>query len=63
MCIIEIIVMLIWYGIGFSGYYFWWTREFGYFNRINVLQALWVGFCGPLTWGIGWVIHGEFWRN
>jgi hypothetical protein len=48
----------IWYVCGLAGFIYWWTREFPLTWRRIPLMLL-CGSMGPLTWLVGWNIHGK----
>lgn len=53
-----IILCILWYVIGVSGFIFWWTREFDFENR-DIPMSLMIGIVGIFSWIIGWFIHGK----
>jgi len=49
---------LIWYLIGASGFYYWWTQDSDLTTKELHLLIL-CGFMGVLSWIMGWRIHGK----
>ena len=52
----EIIIILIWWMIGMSGFIFWWTKELDMDLNVFLFGCL-VGLIGPITWIAGYFIH------
>ena len=49
---------IVWYLIGVGGFVFWWTQDWD-FTVNELFLMIVVGGLGPLTWFIGFLIHGE----
>jgi len=47
-----------WFGLGASGFIYWYTKDYD-FNLEQTPIALAVSFMGPLSWSLGWMIHGD----
>lgn len=52
-----ILVIIIWFLSGCSGFAYWWTRDFKLKVTDLWLMAL-VGIClGVSSWVVGWILH------
>jgi hypothetical protein len=59
MSLLSIILFLfMWWAIGVCGYIFWWTTEYDFTTK-RLTLAIYAGICGPMSWYIGWRIHGK----
>ena len=56
--IIILVVLMLWFGSGASGFIYWWTTDFDYTIKQLPLTAF-VSIAGPFTWGAGYFIHGD----
>lgn len=53
-----IIYMLLWWLSGFASFTFWWTTQ----HDMDIQDALFgvmAGLLGPLSFPLGWLIHGS----
>jgi len=53
-----IIAFMIWYFSGLFSFWWWFTKEYKIVEIAYYYVAFFVGFCGPLTWVIGYVSYG-----
>lgn len=53
-----IILIIIWFLVGFYSFVYWWTKDRNFTTNI-VWFAFLVSFFGPFTFIAGWIIHGE----
>lgn len=53
-----ILIILLWYLIGFFSFVYWWTRDFDFTTK-ELYQAMVCGFLGIITWFIGMSIHSK----
>ncbi|PCI27762.1 hypothetical protein COB55_05135 [Candidatus Wolfebacteria bacterium] len=52
----EILSIILWYGIGIWGFIYWWTTELDFTNDEYGICLL-VGMLGPFTWIMGYFVH------
>jgi len=52
-----ILGIIIWYLCGVFSFVYWWTSQWDY-ERGDILITLFIGFCGPIAFLMGWIIHG-----
>jgi hypothetical protein len=55
---IVLLAILLWWAVGVAGFVFWWTNEHDLEIGDLTLGVI-AGVMGPLTWPIGWCIHGD----
>ena len=55
---IVLISGLLWYACGVASFIFWWTKEFE-LTTDDLIFALFIGFFGPIAFGMGWTVHGD----
>lgn len=56
---IEIIaVAVLWYALGFAGFVYWWTKDYD-FTQSEIGGAVFFAFLGPITFVMGWMVHGD----
>lgn len=53
-----ILIVLLWGVVGTSGFIYWWTKDYDLDTGCVGLSFA-ASFLGPLTWLIGFIIHGE----
>lgn len=53
-----LLIFLIWYIAGITGFIFWWTKEYNLTTN-DLFICFWAGTLGIFSWFIGWRIHGE----
>jgi len=53
-----ILLGILWYVIGSTGFIYWWTNEFD-LKSSEIPLLLITGFLGPLSFIIGYLLHGE----
>jgi hypothetical protein len=53
-----ILTCILWWLIGMAGFIFWWTKDDD-LDSNTLLFSFFVGLSGPLTWLIGFFIHGS----
>ncbi len=58
MKIIFIIMLAIWWLIGFFGHMYWWRKDWDY-EIGDLFVGILVGTIGILTWGVGWFTHRD----
>lgn len=56
--LILIILVLIWWGSGYAGFIFWWTKDYN-LRLHDLIVAFIIGLIGPFTWLLGYTIHGK----
>jgi len=57
---LTIMFWIIWYMLGVAGFIYWWTKD-NCLSLLTLLVALTAfGLAGPITWPMGWLIHGDF---
>lgn len=52
-----VIGIILWWACGMKGFQYWWSKQFGNINGREV-KCFFMGLMGPLTWLMGWHIHG-----
>lgn len=51
-------MIISWLLIGISGVIYWWTTEYDY--TLDEIPFTLIGsILGPITWIIGWTVHGK----
>jgi hypothetical protein len=55
---LAILVLVSWYILGISGFIFWWTKEHD-LDTGAMGAGLLFALIGPLTWIVGWFVHGD----
>ena len=55
---IIIFLIILWLVIGYGSFVFWWTKKFN-FTTEDILLAIPASLFGPLSFLIGFVIHGD----
>ncbi len=55
----TLIIGLIWLVIGALSFIYWWTKDHDFTLGIEIVAALIAAFMGPLSFPIGWMIHGD----
>lgn len=53
-----IVICIVWFISGAASFIYWWTKAFD-FTRNDVPIMVVGGVCGPLSFFIGWCVHGE----
>lgn len=56
--IIIIFLIICWLIIGARGFIYWWTNEFD-FTTSEILMCCGASLLGPLSWIVGYFIHGQ----
>lgn len=56
--ILVIASIVLWYASGIAGFIYWWTRDWS-LTTGDLLFSLLIGLMGPLSWIVGWMIHGR----
>jgi hypothetical protein len=56
--IMLFIMLLTWYLIGVSSFYFWWTRELKITSAELPVLCI-TGICGPFAYILGYIIHAK----
>ena len=51
-------VIAAWYAVGVSGFVFWYNRNHDIMVA-NLLSLIFIGWMGPLTWVVGYIVHGK----
>jgi hypothetical protein len=52
------ILIVLWLVSGTSGFIYWWTKEFD-FTSEQLFVSVFVSILGPVSWFVGWSIHGK----
>lgn len=52
-------VIVSWWVVGVAGFVFWWTKEFDFTFGCDILMSCIVGIAGPVSWVIGYLVHGQ----
>jgi hypothetical protein len=52
------ILIVMWLVSGTAGFIYWWTTEFD-FTSEEVFDAGFASILGPVSWIVGWSIHGK----
>jgi uncharacterized membrane protein len=55
--IILLTLVIVWYVLGVAGFIYWWTSEYD-LTMGNLVSGCIFGVIGPVTWIVGWSIHG-----
>lgn len=53
-----IVICIVWFISGAASFVYWWTKEYDFTWDYVPLMVI-GGVCGPLSFIIGWCIHGE----
>ena len=53
-----IVICVVWFISGAASFVYWWTKEFD-FTWDHVPLMVVGGVCGPLSFLVGWCIHGQ----
>jgi len=53
-----IFLLITWYCSGLFSFWYWFIRECKIVEIAYYYVAFFVGFCGPLTWVVGYVSYG-----
>jgi hypothetical protein len=53
------LIIFIYFFIGFSGFYYWWTKEFKFTKKEIFLAVEATLFYGIFTWYVGKQIHSK----
>jgi hypothetical protein len=51
-------LVVLWWVVGSASFIYWWTSEYD-LTLAAAIGSLAAGVCGPITFFIGWRIHGE----
>lgn len=51
-------VVVFWWTVGVAGFVFWWTKDYN-LELVDVLLGCFAGIVGPISWVIGYSIHGR----
>lgn len=51
-------LVVLWWVIGSASFIYWWTSEYD-LTLCSAIGSLAAGVCGPITFFIGWCIHGK----
>ncbi len=52
-----ILGIISWYLSGICSFIYWWTSDWEY-KSSDIPITLCIGFCGPIAFLMGWIIHG-----
>jgi hypothetical protein len=52
------ILIVLWLVSGTSGFIYWWTKEFDFTSELLFVSVI-VSILGPVSWFVGWGIHGK----
>lgn len=53
-----IVISIVWFISGAASFIYWWTKEYD-FTWDHVPLMVVGGVCGPLSFLIGWCVHGQ----
>jgi hypothetical protein len=53
-----ILIIACWYGLGVWGFVYWWRKDYD-FTTCQLWIAALAGVIGPLSWLVGFSIHGD----
>lgn len=53
-----LLVSVAWYLIGCAGFVYWWRKDWD-FETAQVPLMLIIGLGGPISWIVGYFIHGD----
>lgn len=53
-----IVICIVWFISGAASFIYWWTKDFDFTWEEFPMMVI-CGVCGPLSFFIGWWVHGE----
>lgn len=58
MTFLVFVLCFVWWFVGSAGFLFWFSKDFDIDGNTVLLSCL-IGLSGPLSWIMGWWIHGD----